>query len=70
MAYPNPFSDQITIETGHSFLGQDFELTDSRGALVYSGSVTSRRIILQTANLPNGVYMLRVQSEVVRLVKI
>ncbi len=70
VAYPNPCSDQITIVFGESFLGEDFELTDSRGSLVYFGTVNSSRMILQIANLPNGVYMLRVQSEVVRLVKI
>jgi hypothetical protein len=69
VVYPNPFSDFISLEVNSTLLGQTFEITDIQGLLVCSGRMNTSRIVLQVDDLSSGVYLLRMQSRVMRVVK-
>jgi hypothetical protein len=61
-AFPNPFSDHLSIEFADPFLHQ-VEILDALGRRVYS-SLTAQSILeLGTANWSPGLYLLRVREE-------
>jgi hypothetical protein len=71
--YPNPVTDVLSIQTkGEQTLS--FVLTDGSGKEVLSARSNDKEIILNTANLPSGIYSLIVTdantSKTVKIVKL
>lgn len=70
--YPNPVSDELTIEMKGTKESASFELLNSIGQTVQSGSLFEK-IVLQTNNLATGVYLVKLQYrntfEVKKLIK-
>lgn len=64
-AFPNPFEDDIILETGmESFDGKwQYEIIDVTGKVIKSGKVVSRRQTIQASELGNGLYFLRMKNE-------
>ncbi len=58
--YPNPVSDEITIEMKGNREKANFELLNSIGQVVRKGSLIDKTII-QTHNLVTGVYLVKLQ---------
>ena len=56
---PNPFGVQLVIKNGEGIEGR-YELVNTSGVLVRSGSLQGRVVVLSTAGLKAGVYLLRI----------
>ncbi len=60
--YPNPVQDLLTIESSYNEIGR-ITLRDAMGRIVYSeNKILKGRHVLDFSSLPNGLYILRVQS--------
>ncbi len=70
--YPNPFSDELTIEMREDMEKASFELLNSVGQIVKHGSFIGKTLI-NTSNLASGVYLIKLQQgntfEVKKLIK-
>ena len=56
LVYPNPFSDKVYLKTDRNDL--TFNLFNSRGQLVYQGSITDRiKNEIDVGNLQKGIYV-------------
>jgi hypothetical protein len=62
---PNPFSDQLTIEVPEPQLAHRLTLLDLHGRKVKEITFSKDRasLVLPTADLPRGGYLLRIQAE-------
>jgi hypothetical protein len=59
--YPNPVSDELTIEIEGNNDRQCFEILNSVGQIVFKGNL-SERTVVPTTNLSPGVYLLKVEN--------
>lgn len=70
--YPNPFSDQVVIESPIADELQ-ISITDLMGKLVYTGYTTEAKTQISLIHQPAGIYLVRLQnsngSKVVRSLK-
>ncbi|OYU94187.1 MAG: hypothetical protein CFE21_17305 [Bacteroidetes bacterium B1(2017)] len=67
-AYPNPVSDELTLEIGEQFSkALNYSIIDMQGREMAQGSIPaqtgSRKTTLSVQHLPKGVYIVRVGSE-------
>jgi hypothetical protein len=67
--FPNPASDQITIETNESLMGSEFAIYNSIGKSVLKGSITSKETIVDLNDLATGIYILRINKQVYKVIK-
>lgn len=68
--YPNPVSDELIIETDDGYEALTYEIINSAGQIVRSGSLT-KKIVLQIADLAPGVYVIKLgDSKTLTLKKI
>lgn len=69
-AYPNPATDMINVICNSTSDNGIVTLFDMTGRSVYTTSVSNgtNHIQISTANLNNGIYMLRVNDSVVKIV--
>ena len=58
--YPNPASDQITIESNNII--DEVRIYNNIGQLVYSDKFNNDQVIVNTSNIINGMYLLQVRS--------
>ena len=56
---PNPFGVQLVIKNSEGIKGR-YELVNTSGVLVRSGSLQGRVVVLRTEGLKAGVYLLRI----------
>ncbi len=56
---PNPFSSQLRIINSEGILGR-YEFVSSTGVLLRSGALEGKELVLETAELPAGIYLVRV----------
>ncbi|KAB1065598.1 T9SS type A sorting domain-containing protein [Salibacter halophilus] len=67
IVYPNPNEGLFTIE--HSFTeNKPFEVTNINGKVLYRGTLTQKQTKVDLSNLATGIYLLRVEGAVVKLV--
>jgi hypothetical protein len=59
--YPNPFTNELTIELEGNTQKVDFEIINSLGQSVLSGSVFEKTIV-QTTNFASGIYLIKLKS--------
>lgn len=64
--YPNPTSGKLTVECA---AGSSIELYDTRGSLVMSRKADSETVVLDMQEMPKGVYILRCDRSVKKVVK-
>lgn len=69
--YPNPASDELTIEVIESFIGKTYQIYSSSGEVVKKGKLDSIKNQISLTKLPTGIYSLQVlgQKENLRFVK-
>lgn len=60
--YPNPFSDQITIELSDREQEVQFYIIDSQGKVMQENRLLQLRNEISVENLPNGLYYLRLSD--------
>jgi len=67
--YPNPFNQNLTIQSVDSFTS--LKLYDIRGIVVYSTGIVGNSVNINTENLREGVYFLKLEGidKVIKLVK-
>jgi len=63
-AYPNPFVNEINITANNAIdlTGKTIKLFNISGNLVLSQLATSPKTILNVANLPSGMYILKIEG--------
>ncbi len=59
--YPNPVSDELTIELEGNVNKLDFEILNSTGVVVFKGNL-SERIVIPTTNLSPGIYFIKLRN--------
>ncbi len=59
--YPNPASDELTIEQEGNINKLDFEILNSTGVVVFKGTL-SERIVIAIANFSPGIYFLKLRN--------
>jgi polyhydroxybutyrate depolymerase len=60
--YPNPTSNQVTIETDEQAEYQ-VQIIDLQGKMMLKSNIIGSQKTLDVADLPNGIYVIRVSSE-------
>lgn len=68
MAYPNPASDVVTIEIDR-VQSTGFQIYSTSGELKSSGTIHSKKKVINTSGLPSGVYFLKIGKRMVKLIK-
>lgn len=59
--YPNPFSNELTIEiTGNNDV-VNFEIIDAQGSLIYKGKLIEKTTV-QTSSFASGVYLIKLEN--------
>lgn len=72
--YPNPITNALTIENPHNEL-LSYQIINSFGQVVTQGIISSHKIVINTGELPNGVYSVIINSDkdskksVIKLIK-
>lgn len=61
--YPNPATDQITINTDVSLIGKTYLVFDQAGKVVLKGSINSTSTSLSVSNFSNGVFNLQIEGQ-------
>ncbi len=59
--YPNPFIDKIAISTELTGKPGNWQLYNAQGQLIQTGTLKNSLIIDRLENLPNGLYLLKLQ---------
>lgn len=59
--YPNPVSDELTIDV--SLNAYNISLVNTLGQIVYTKQECSRKTIVNTSSLPSGIYYLKLTAE-------
>lgn len=69
--YPNPFSSQFIIKNGTHLVGR-YELVTIQGQTVRAGGIESDAVVVDTEDLPLGIYFVRLvaQSGEIRRVRL
>jgi polyhydroxybutyrate depolymerase len=66
--FPNPFNDQLVIES--SFQGtQNYALYSILGEHVLTGSIQSGSTIIELSKIPDGLYILNLRGQAIKLIK-
>lgn len=65
--YPNPSSSVITIQDAP--YGEKFTLFDLKGQLVNEGMIETKSQIIDISHLQNGIYLLKINEEMKRILK-
>ncbi|MFA6950455.1 MAG: T9SS type A sorting domain-containing protein [Lentimicrobiaceae bacterium] len=63
--YPNPANDFITLEIPYQYDKQNFQATliNSEGKIIKTLLLSGARPYFNTANLPSGLYLLRIENQ-------
>jgi hypothetical protein len=69
--YPNPASDEVSIEVNEKLIGKTFQLFSSTGELIKKGKLDSKINRISLTKLPTGKYYIQVSSmkEILNFVK-
>lgn len=62
--YPNPFTNQVIITSGNAgdLIGRTLKLYDVTGKLFVSKILDAQKTTLQVANLPAGIYVIKIEG--------
>lgn len=66
LIYPNPFNTKINLK-GEEFF--DFEILDMQGKIFFTSDYSSDQYIIESLDLPNGMYIVRLITKNKSLVK-
>ena len=67
--YPNPSTDELNVAVSANMLGQKISLLDNQGKLIFEKLITSPIVKLEAQHYPSGIYFIKVNNKVVRIVK-
>lgn len=63
IAYPNPVSDLLTINSSSSLTGMVVHLYDAAGKLIYTDRCNGRSTSIPFSNTASGLYLLQVHGQ-------
>ena len=66
--YPNPFSAFLHIER-NDYSPSVLEVLNTIGELVFQKVINQKKIYLDLSSLPSGIYILRIDNQVTKLLK-
>ena len=66
--YPNPFLDWLTIDCKTS-AAKDYKIYSTLGEVVRKGTISSTMNAIDLSNLPPNVYILKTESQTIKLIK-
>jgi hypothetical protein len=61
--YPNPATDKITVEIQGTATGSRLAIISTDGREVLVQTITDRKTVINTGNLPGGVYFVRLTGD-------
>lgn len=64
--YPNPATDQLSVELEDALIGNSYSVVDFTGRVVFTGQISANRTLLDLQTFAKGVYLLRVDGDVPR----
>jgi uncharacterized protein (TIGR02145 family) len=67
--YPNPTNGNITFVSNDDYINQTYGIYDVNGKLVVSGQINSVQETINLVDQPSGVYMLRVDNDMFKIIK-
>ncbi|MFM6934859.1 MAG: CotH kinase family protein [Flavobacteriales bacterium] len=68
--YPNPFSNEMTIQSLNGEQLEDLRIVDVKGQLVWQGSSTASSHKISTESFPSGLYVIQINGQIaVKLIK-
>jgi hypothetical protein len=56
--YPNPCKGILTVDLEYTGSPFQYSITNTSGAVVFTGQITSNRQLIDISNLPKGVYII------------
>ncbi|MDR3218071.1 MAG: T9SS type A sorting domain-containing protein [Dysgonamonadaceae bacterium] len=68
-AYPNPTQNVLTVESAAINAGEKIEIYNSSGFLVWKYTAEKHKTTLNLSALPEGIYILKINNERVKIVK-
>ena len=66
--YPNPANDKVFIEYNKSDLSAKYCVFNYLGTEIFSGQIKNDITEIDISTLPNGVYFLRIENEIMKFV--
>ncbi|HET6559003.1 MAG TPA: right-handed parallel beta-helix repeat-containing protein [Prolixibacteraceae bacterium] len=61
LVYPNPMTNVLSIEIKGNTKKKGFEIINSTGQVVFKGFIVEKKVV-QTADFPSGIYMIKIES--------
>ncbi|MEX2484271.1 MAG: T9SS type A sorting domain-containing protein, partial [Brumimicrobium sp.] len=65
--YPNPTNGKFTVKS--DYLGNDYQILDAQGRLIQKGAITSTKMQLELLDAQKGVYYLKVNNTIKKIIK-
>jgi hypothetical protein len=59
--YPNPITDELSIEFVGNTVKTEFVIVNSKGQVVFSGNLFEK-VVIQTSNFSPGIYFIKLKS--------
>uniref|UniRef100_UPI00404ABE73 T9SS type A sorting domain-containing protein n=1 Tax=Flavobacterium sp. TaxID=239 RepID=UPI00404ABE73 len=67
--FPNPATDQISIEANEYLMGNEFAICNSIGKSVRKGLITSKKTVVNLNDLTNGIYIVSLNHQTYKVIK-
>jgi len=68
--YPNPFSNEMTIQSLNGEQLEELRIVDVKGQLVWQGSSTASSLKISTESFPSGLYVIQINGQIaMKLIK-
>ena len=67
--YPNPASNEFTLEVSSSDVSKELFVYSAQGKLVYSKKINSFKTNVDASNWSEGIYLLKIGDEQKMLIK-
>jgi PKD domain/Secretion system C-terminal sorting domain len=62
VCFPNPVTTNFVVKTNSILTGKTYYLYNSTGQLVRKGALNTNSTVIQTMNLPSGMYVLKIEG--------
>jgi uncharacterized repeat protein (TIGR01451 family) len=67
--YPNPFRNELFLTVDESLIGKQVTLIDMFGKVMFTRILNSTDIVVNTKELSSGLYLIRVDNQIERIIR-
>ena len=67
--YPNPTTNYITVQVSSQAVGSEMRLYDMQGRLMKVQIIDNEAVRIDMTSFANGVYLLKANSQTVKIIK-